>query len=522
MSEHQKNDYKTNKLVIWLSIVIFGGLIILGVVSPEKFSSVLTNIVNTLCDNFGWALNWSIIFCIVVAGYFLISKNGDVILGGPEAKPEFSTFIWWAISLCSGMGMGIVFFPPAEVIEYTFRPAVGAGLASGSTEALSWAFEYTYLHWTITLYAVYVAAGLAAAYVIYNLKQPFSVASTLYPLFGNKIYRYRNVIDGLVAFTIVGGVAGSFGYGILQVADGIRQLTGISTGAMIYIIIGVLITLVYTISAVTGLKHGIQWLADNNAKIFIGMLLFVAVFGPTKFALNIGTETTGNMLNNIFKHLTFTEPFMGHDKWSTWWNWLWYLDFFIFAPTTGLFLARLAKGRTMRQFVCVNLLAPCVFVWAWVTFFGGLAADAQFNGGLDLWKILQEHGIEAIMLSLFETLPLPMLMKVVMILVIVVSFITLANAVTSTVSKMSITPGPNYTAEDPPGSIQIFWGVLMGAIALLFVLNAGFNGARTVKLLMGFPIVALQLLVMFGLMKMFITGKNIEAAPRSDSERERA
>ena len=514
MTAHQKNDYQINQVILWMSIAIFGGLIILGVVSPEQFSSILTNIVNTLCDNFGWALNWSIIFCIVVAGYFLISKNGDVVIGGPEAKPEFTTFIWWAISLCAGMGMGIVFFPPAEVIEYTFRPAAGAGLTPGSHAALSWAFEYTYLHWTVTLYSVYVAAGVAAAYVVHNLKQPFSVTATLFPVFGQKVYRYRSLIDGLVAFTIVGGVAGSFGYGILQVADGIRQLAGIPSGAVSYIAIGVFITIAYTLSAVTGLKKGVQWLADNNAKIFIGMLIFVAAFGPTKFCLNIGTETTGNMLNNIFKHLTFSEPFLGHDKWATWWNWLWYLDFFIFAPTTGLFLARLAKGRTLRQFVTVNLVAPCLFIWAWVTFFGGLAANAQFNGTLNLWNILQEHGIEAIMLSLFETLPAPMLMKVVMLLVIIVSFITLANAVTQTVSKMSVTPGPGYTAEDPPGGIQVFWGVLMGAIALLFVLNAGFNGARTVKLLMGFPIVALQLLVMFGLMRMFITGRNLEAGSR--------
>jgi choline-glycine betaine transporter len=519
MSPHQKSDYKINKVVIWLSLAIFGSLVILGLTSPERFASILTAVVNTLCDNLGWALNWSVILCVVVAAYFLISKNGDVVIGGPEAKPEFKTFVWWAISLCSGMGMGIVFFPPAEVIEYTFRPAVGSGLVSGSREALSWAFEYTFLHWTITLYAVYVAAGLAAAYVVYNLKQPFSVTATLYPLIGEKVYRYRSLIDGLVAFTIVGGVAGSFGYGILQVADGIRQLTGIPTGVVSYVMIAVLITCAYTLSAITGLKRGIQWLADNNAKIFIGMLIFVAVFGPTRFSLNIGTETTGKMLNNLFKHLTFTEPFLGHDKWSTWWNWLWYLDFFIFAPTTGLFLARLARGRTMRQFVVVNFVAPCLFIWAWVSFFGGLAAHAQFIGGTDLWGILQEHGIEAIMLSLFDTLPAPTLMKVVMLLVVVISVVTLANATTSTISKMSVIPGPGYSSEDPPGGVQLFWGTLMGVVALLFILTAGFTGARTVKLLMGFPILALELLVMIGLMRMFVTRRGLAEGDEAGSDR---
>ncbi|MGL4209146.1 MAG: BCCT family transporter, partial [Candidatus Adiutrix sp.] len=289
-----------------------------------------------------------------------------------------------------------------------------------------------------------------------------------------------------------------------------RQLAGLPSGAASYIAITLVIALVYTLSAVTGLKHGIKKLADNNAKIFIGMLLFVVIFGPTKFSLNIGTETTGTLIDNIFGRLTLTEPFLGHDKWSTWWNWLWYLDFFIFAPTTGLFLARLAKGRTMKQFVMVNLLGPCIFIWFWTTFFGGLAAHAQFTGALDLWEILQRDGIEAIMLSLFATMPAPTFMKAVMLLVISISFITLANAVTSTVSKMSIITGPNFTSDDPPTGISIFWGVLMAAVALLFVLTDGFDGVRTLKLLMGFPIVVLQVLVMGGFMWFFVSKKHLK------------
>ncbi|MGL4208937.1 MAG: BCCT family transporter, partial [Candidatus Adiutrix sp.] len=131
MLKHEANDFRVNYFVVFLSIAVFGFLIVMGAVSPDKFIDTLKGIVNTLCDWFGWGLNWAIIFCIVVSLYFLFSKNGDIVIGGDDAKPEFTWFSWWAISLCSGMGMGIVFFPPAEIIEYTFRPAVGSGLEPG-------------------------------------------------------------------------------------------------------------------------------------------------------------------------------------------------------------------------------------------------------------------------------------------------------------------------------------------------------------------------------------------------------
>ncbi|MEG0379874.1 MAG: BCCT family transporter, partial [Eubacterium sp.] len=218
------------------------------------FVAALNGVVNFLCGNLGWFLNIATLICIIFALYFMFSKYGKIKLGGKDAKPEFKTFTWWAMSLCAGMGMGIVFFPPAEVIEYTFRPAVGAGLEAGSYSALSWAMENTMMHWSLTLYGVYVIAGLIAGYVYHNMKQPFSVTATLYPLLGKKVYRFRSWIDGIVTFAIVGGVAGSFGYGILQVSNGLSQVFGIPANYLSYIIIGIAITLIYTLSSVSGLK----------------------------------------------------------------------------------------------------------------------------------------------------------------------------------------------------------------------------------------------------------------------------
>lgn len=504
--------YQYDFIVIGITTVIFGLIFLFSQINGERFASTLNVAVNFIYINFGWLLNICTLSCIFVAIYMMCSKYGNIRLGGKDAKPEFKTFVWWGMSLCAGMGMGIVFFPPAEVIEYTFRPAAGAGLVAGSYHALIWAMEQTMMHWTITLYSIYVVSGLISAYIYHNLKQPFSISAILYPLFGEKVYKYRSWIDGLVTFAIVGGVAGSFGYGILQVANGLNQLFGLPISVASWMVIGIGITLVYTFSSVSGLKKGIQWLADNNAKLFIAMLAFVALCGPTVFSLALGTESTGSMLNNFFKNMMFSEPMQGANKWSVWWNWLWYVDFFIFAPTTGFFLARLAKGRTIREFVTINMFAPGMFGMIWCWLFGGLAAHAQFLGGLDLNAIIQTRGIEAVMLTLFDNLPFSIVTKGVMLVVILISFITLANAVTSTVSKMSLRGLSREDDEqDSPPGIQIYWGFLMGGVALLFLVAGGFDGARAVKLLVGFPIVILCMFSLYGFMRMFIRKEYVEA-----------
>ncbi len=498
-------------IVIGLTSIIFLVIFIFSQINPELFSVTLNNVVNTLCDGLGWFLNLSTMLCIFFSLYFAFSKFGKIRLGGNDAKPEFKTFTWWAMALCAGMGMGIVFFPAAEVIEYMFRPATGVGVEAGTYEAAVWGMEQTIMHWAVTLYGIYVAAGIIAAYVYHNLGQPFSISSMLYPLCGEKIYKYRSWIDGIVTFAIVGGVAGSFGYGILQLADGLEQTVGLESTAGSWIMLTIVITAIYTLSSISGLKKGIQFLGDNNAKLFIAMLAFVVVFGPTVFSLNFGSEATGSMFANFFANMGFTEASVeGGSKWAVWWNYLWYMDYFIFAPTTAWFLARLAKGRTLREFVLVNMIAPGLFGLMWCWLFGGLALDSQFSfmatgEGLDLINILNTQGTEAIMLTLFDALPLPVITKPIMMLTIMISFVTLCNAVTSTVSKMSIKNLDEKPGEDieAPKGIQLYWGVLMGGVAILFLLMGGLDGAKTIKLLVGFPVVFLVMFMVAGFVKMF-------------------
>lgn len=496
---------KVDLVVVGISTAVFAAIFVFSVINPEGFVGGINRVVYFLCNNMGWLLNFGTLMCLIFALYFLFSKYGSIRLGGPDAKPEFKTFTWWGMSLCAGMGMGIVFWPAAEVIEYTCNPAAGAALEAGSHQALLWAEAQTMNHWVITLYAVYVAVGVVTAYVYHNMKQPFSISATLYPILGERAYKYRSVLDGVVTFAVVGGVAGSFGYGVLQVANGMEQIFHIPSTPMVWVIIAVVIAVIYTASSISGLKKGIQWMGDNNAKLFILLLIFVAVFGPTIYSVNLGSEATGDLISNFFRYMTFTEPESGPDKWSVWWNWLWYIDYFIFAPTTAFFLARLAKGRTLREFIIVNMVAPGAFCLIWVWLFGGLAAHMQMGGTVDLYGIIQNSGYEAIMLTLFESMPFPTVMKTVMLIVVVVSFLTLANAITSTIAKMSMKNTTRETDEsDAPKGIQIYWGALILGVTVLFILFGGLDGAKAVKLLVGFPIFILECVVVIGFWRMFL------------------
>lgn len=510
---------KYNYISIGVPVVIFAVVFIVSQVNNEAFMNGINSILNVLYDKLGWLFNLAMLFAICFSFFLLFTKYGKIRIGGKDAKPEFSKFTWWAISLCSGMGMGIVFFPPAEVIEYAFRPAAGIDVYPGSYQSIVWGMEQTMMHWTLCLYSVYALTGVLGAYCFFNLRQPYNIAGTLYPALGKKVHKYSSWIDGIVNLAIVGGVAGSFGYGILQVSDGLYQILGIPKTTLVFIIIAIVITLISTLSSVSGLKKGIQWLGDQNAKLFFILLIFVLIFGPNIFSMNLGLESTGSMISNFFKNITFTEPMGSEDKWSIWWNWMWYVDYFSLAPTIGLFLGRLGKGRTIREFVTVNLIAPSLFCMLWCWIFGGLAAHTQLTGILDLNNIMLTQGTEAVMLSLFDILPFPKVAKIFMLVIILISFITLVNSIINTISKMSIKTNTREEEEaDAPKGIQFFWGILIGGVSLLFILAGGIDGAKSVKMLVGIPITFMEVIAGAGLIRMFMKKKYAEAREMESKE----
>lgn len=514
---HNAKDYKIRWSVSSIPILLFAIIFFSGILFPETFKKVLDAGVMLVMRDFGWLISLSTLFMVIFCLAFLFIPMGKIKLGGPESKPELTTFEYFALSLCAGMATGFILWPAAEMIEYSTNPAKGTGLIAGSYDAIMWALQNEFLHWAFTPYALYTAFGLVVSYSFYNLKQPYAPSSVLYPLLGNKMGgRTATFVDSVTLFAIVGGVSGSMGYGLLQLGSGIEFLFGWKTGFMSWLTIAAVITIIYTATSVSGLKKGIAWLSKQNAWLFIFFLVFAILAGPKSFIFNLTIEAFGKFVADYIPLLTFQNPMPDSDLWPQWWGTIWWLDWVAFAPMTGLFMATLSKGRTLREFVGVNMVLPSFFAVIWFGVFGGVAAHAQYVMGEDLAGALAAHGHQYMQLFSMQYLPLDVIMKPLMLLTQMISFITMANAMTSTVSMMTITPGGAYTSSEAPMKIKIFWGIAMASIALLFLSAGGLDGAKSVKAITGFPIILLELVAVVGFILFFMKGrapeKNLNAA----------
>jgi choline-glycine betaine transporter len=492
------NKFKLRPGVIIIPLVIFGSILVLGLVNKEMFLKVLWGYFEWFMVNLGWFIDLGALTFVIFSVVLFFHPIGKIKFGGEDAKPEFSYWNWFAMSLCAGMAIGIVMWPP-EALMHTLAPAQGMNLEPNSYEAMIWAMKKTFLHWTFTPYAIYVVCGIIIGYVHYNLKKPFAVSSALYPLIGDRAFgKVATIVDALTLFAITGGVAGSLGYGLMQLGAALDFTFGIEQSPGVWISIAFIIVASYTTSSVTGLNRGIRWLSDKNAWLFIGLLLFALIFGPTAFMLNMTTQSAGEFFNTFLTSSTFTDPFPGGDLWPQWWDMYWFTDWLSFAPIVGMFLARLCYGRTIRQFLSVNFVLPAVFGLIWFGVFGSLILHAQYFQGVDLAGLMDEKGMEVLMLKAFDFLPLSTIVRPIMILAILVSFVTLADSMTSTVSMLSTTGYKQNSTEEPPIKLKVFWGVLMGATAVVFLFNGGLEGIKVVKTIAGIPILFLELLMLIG------------------------
>ena len=279
---------------------------------------------------------------------------------------------------------------------------------------------------------------------------------------------------------------------------------------MVWTAIAVVIIVSYTISSATGLDKGIQWLSDKNAWIFIALMIFMFVCGPIQYICNLTVESFGYYINNIIALTSYTEPVTtavaDSAMWPQWWDLYWMVDWLSFGPITGLFLVKMSYGRTIRQFITVNVILPSIFGVIWFGIFGGFAINIQLTGIYDLMEFYNASGAEAFMMQLFEFVPGTMIIRVIMLVLVALSFITLADSMTSTISQMSLR---NQTSDikEAPLPIKVFWGVLIGAVSILFVVTGGINGIKIVKTIAGYPMLFVEALMVIGFLRYFLSGK---------------
>jgi choline/carnitine/betaine transport len=480
-----------DKVVFGVTAVIALAFLVWGFVSTTTLASASSTALGWIMDNTGWLFALTASGFVVFVLWLALGKFGSIPLGCDDEEPEFRTVSWVAMMFSAGMGIGLMFFGVAEPLTHFATPPPGTG-EPGNPDAVQTAMATTLFHWTLHPWAIYAVVGLAIAYGVYRRGRMQLISSAFEPLLGKRANGMGGkVIDMLAIFATLFGSAASLGLGALQIRSGLHIVAGLSeTGNTVLVVIITVLTVAFVLSAVSGVARGIQWLSNINMVLAIMLALFVFVVGPTVFILNLLPTSLGS----YFQDLAMMSARTGAegadvDTWLQSWTifyWAWWISW---TPFVGMFIARISRGRTIRQFVTGVLLVPSVVSLVWFAVFGGAAINVQ-QGGVDL---AGEGSIEQQLFSLLDQYPIAIIASVLVMVLVAIFFVSGADAASIVMGSLS----ERGTIKPSRGTV-IFWGVAMGAVALVMLLVGGedaLTGLQTITIIAALPFV----LVMVGL-----------------------
>lgn len=487
-----------NHGVFWPPFLVLVACVVFSFFKPQAFGSMVNKGYLWISHWFDWLYLLLGLAFVIIAAVILISPVGKVKFGGSEAQPKYTTWQWFAMSLCGGIAIGIIFWGVAEPIQFLAQP--NNGIEPFSSQAVLFSISQVYFHWSFTPYALYTVCAIPIALAVYNYHQKMSISSGLYFLMGDKCNGpIGKAVDAFALFALIGGMSSGMGLGIMQIASGLNFSLGIETNQGVWAIIALAIVIIFTISGLLGIDRGLKWLADQNLKIYIGVLIFLLIAGPTAYIFKIGVEGMGTLATTFFQKSTYLGAATGED-WSRWWTVFYWAMWIAYAPVIGIFLTRLCYGRTVRQFLVVNLVAPAIFGIIWFTIFGGTAIHMQLNNVYDLWGALEANGLESAVFSFFQQMPLGTFLVFLFLVIIVISFVTMADSMTSVMSIMS-TSGFHQEDGEPPAALKVIWGLTVGTLAWVMISFAGIDGARILTVLASFPLVFLMIALLVSALK---------------------
>lgn len=474
-------------MVFYISLIIISVFVLWGVISPENLSATAEYLLSFTIDKFGWFYLLTTFLILGFSVYLAFSKYGNIRLGADSDRPKYSNITWFSMLFSAGMGIGLVFWGVAEPIQHYLDPPLG--LTGGTPEAARAAMRYSFLHWGLHPWAIYTVIGLSLAY--FNFRKGFNglISSTFYPLLKEKIHGpIGKIIDILAIIATAFGVATSLGLGALQINGGLNEVFGISNKLGTQIIIIAIVTVLFLISATTGVDKGIKILSNLNVGVAGGLFLFVLFLGPTSFIFDTLVTTLGDYGQNIINMSLRLTPFT-KGTWVGDWTlfyWAWWIAW---APFVGTFIARVSKGRTIKEFVLGVLLIPSFFSFVWFATFGGTALNMEMFKGIEIAKAVEQDLTSALFVTL-RNLPLGIIVSLIATILIVTFFITSADSATFVLGMMS-SKGDN----NPKNKVKFVWGILQSAIAIILLLSGGLKGLETMSILAALPF-AFILLIM--------------------------
>ena len=477
--------------VFWISIVLVLLVVSFGVFAPAFFEATTEKMKAFITSSFGWyyllVVSAIVIFCL----YFIISPIGQIRLGKPSEKPEYSRMSWFAMLFSAGMGIGLVFWGAAEPLShFAISPATAE---PGSQEAFRDSMRYTFFHWGIHAWSIYAVVALALAYFQFRKGAPGLISSTLKPILGDRIDGpLGTLIDVLAVFATVVGVATTLGFGAIQINGGLAYLFDIPISFPVQIIIIIVVTVLFIFSAWSGLSRGIKYLSNINLILAVALLVLIVILGPTLLIFNTFTDTIGSYLQNIVQMSFRTAPGNSDvrswiDSWTIFY-WAWWISW---APFVGIFIARVSRGRTIREFLVGVLLLPTILSFFWFTAFGVTAIDVQ-TSGTDLTSLLTEETLFAV----FDELPMSMILSIIAIILVGIFFITSADSATFVLGMQT-----SYGSLYPPNMVKLTWGIAQSATATILLSSGGLGALQNALIVAALPFSFIMLLMMASLYK---------------------
>src|SRR6056297_1704589 len=496
--------------VFWPSVFLIAALIIgtliAGDAAEEAFNTARINITDWAKWLFVAAVNIFIGFSL----YFAFSKYGSIRLGGENAKPEFSTAAWFAMLFSAGMGIGLMFFAVAEPMWHLLYPPHSEAGSIGATRD---AMGITFLHWGLHAWAIYAIVALALAFFAFNRKLPLSFRSVFYPLLGDRINGWiGDVIDTLAVLATLFGLATSLGLGASQAGAGMEYVFGLENTVNLQVIIIAAVTGVATISVVLGIDKGVKVLSEFNIRIAALSLLFIIVVGPTLYILGTFIQSTGHYIQNFASYSTWTQTFEEGEFMTTWtvFYWAWWISW---SPYVGMFIARISKGRTIKQFVLGVLIVPTLVTFLWMSGFGGSALFLETGGIAEIASAVEADQTTSLFV-LLDQFPLSSITSFLAIILVLSFFVTSSDSGSLVID--GLTSGGKI--EAPVGQ-RIFWATTEGLVAAVLLLGGGLGALQAGAISTGLPFVLILLVMCYSLQQGL--SKEYRDLVNKDREKER-
>ncbi len=489
----KKTWYQINPPVFFSAALFILLFILLAVIAPQQFESSSNHIKLWITNSAGWFYILSVAGFLIFVLLIAVSGFGKLKLGPDHSQPDYSYGSWYSMLFTAGMGIGLMFFGVAEPVMHYVSPPVGD---PGTIAAARQAMKITFFHWGIHAWAIYAVVALSLAYFAYRHNLPLQIRSALYPLIGKRIYGpIGHAVDTFAVLGTIFGVATSLGLGVTQVNAGLNYLFGTAQSTNIQLMLIVGICAIACLSVGLGLDKGVKRLAELNMVLAIILLVFVLIAGPTIFLLQTFVQNTGNYLSSLFS-MTFNLYAYEESDWIGGWTlfyWGWWIAW---SPFVGMFIARVSRGRTVREFVLGMLLIPAGFTFLWMTCFGDTA----------IYLIIKQHAIGLIhdvqsdqsvaLFKFFEYLPFSTISSLIATILVVLFFVTSADSGALVIDMLT-----SGTQEGSPLWQRLFWTIMQGVIAAVLLLVGGLTALQSATIASALPFTFVLILMCWGLFR---------------------